>query len=1168
MPCLGKAGRNATVLLLVAVVVVVLRSARAIGESQYDLGAAWPSPQGSVPGAQYRTDLMWKTSPDQSTPRELSSARNVPVTGVIDAQGVYYAGSQSEQGQSPYMYAVSLEGSGSQLWAESTIFRPESNLVVSPVLSSEQGSSPKLLVVTASRVVSGASGLEDDTRIYALLTNATLTENTERLYWSYPSALSSSAVGDIRASGVPDEDGAIYFGVAEQDSTAVGYSGVSGVLKLSLATGLPAWSPPTIPIGAEGVSASPLVSGSNLLVRSGAWLYVMRRDSGAVIGSLDMVAAASSGGLAECDAGTSTRKSDELMSFGVADDVVMGLNKCVISVDISGSETGSLSIRWARRFGEPIAGHIAVSYYGAYVAAEETGIVHSLDSATGKGLWGNSGIALSAPGSAEGSGATVVLSRGPLIIGDQSTLIVDKKNHFIWVLRHLDGSVKLEYPPAGAMTSEMVNVRDLPAVARDGSLVFGSLEGIYSLGGGGGCAAGTSVVAGDPSANICSVCPSGTYSNSLDSGTCSTCSSGTWQSDERSAFCFICNVPEWCEGGNVCAFARTGTACSMCISGYFTLSDACRECPNGSFGYSLLFVVFCVGLVLLILRYTGANSYVSGTKFTHELAPGDAVKLRVKIGGAMQTIERRVVRVVHDFHAILDEDVGLDVPVTGKRWKYRKKRKGGVSRWREGTGFMKVPDKQGRLPKSTLMARAMKVFVYLVMGKWGHVLKRCRKGNADLALMQKDHSAALDDDSDSMGSLDSSDDENAPGDGGMKKRIIESATDSESEEEGPAAHADGPGVRAKREPCVKGTPTSGIQVLATALILGLTFFQTSTVVMQFDIQWPISISGFFPGIVFLSLPDLALAPECSWSFSYAAKWFFSVTFPLLLLAGIYIGYCIYVERYPNPQVKRQLADRCVQTGLIIVTIMFVFITAKSMEPLVCTRQADGRSYMDADPSVECTPFQGAYGLLSLAAAIFFIFWGIGTPVYLWRVLSKAKSQNRMGDINFIQRYGWLYLRYNRDYYWWELVVLARKLLLVLGAMITSYDPLVQSYLALAIMFVFLGWHLHVRPYTCYECLKQRKKRCRHWSANDKLEGGMDFITILMLLFAVANERSSGAHQDVIMIIMVVLIGIAIAAISLTLLRAYVQGEKEQRALEEDGLATGTHKGVDMLLNLG
>jgi hypothetical protein len=207
-----------------------------------------------------------------------------------------------------------------------------------------------------------------------------------------------------------------------------------------------------------------------------------------------------------------------------------------------------------------------------------------------------------------------------------------------------------------------------------------------------------------------------------------------------------------------------------------------------------------------------------------------------------------------------------------------------------------------------------------------------------------------------------------------------------------------------------------------------------------------------------------------------------------------------------------------------------------------------------------------YGPLFFGGIVLSMIYGVGIPYYLFRILRHAKERNLMGQMDFMQKYGFLYMRYNRDYYYWEIVILFKKFALVFIQIMYNDVPEEQAQLSIGLMCVFLYVSAKVKPFVCYPCLKQRKKRCKHWSPNDQLEFGTTLMTVIMLSAALSmgtsgtvcdesEEASSGdeSSSESIGYIIVACLAFSLMGIVYVVAKAFMANEKEIEALKEDGL---------------
>jgi hypothetical protein len=114
--------------------------------------------------------------------------------------------------------------------------------------------------------------------------------------------------------------------------------------------------------------------------------------------------------------------------------------------------------------------------------------------------------------------------------------------------------------------------------------------------------------------------------------------------------------------------------------------------------------------------------------------------------------------------------------------------------------------------------------------------------------------------------------------------------------------------------------------------------------------------------------------------------------------------------YIEPNKRRAAQDRCVQTMVILTSVMYVFAASKTLHPTLCTQQPDGL-FMDRDPSVECcrpiteplscTEELRGYKYYYLFSCFMLVLYGGGVPFALQRILTKAKKKNKLSDMQVL-----------------------------------------------------------------------------------------------------------------------------------------------------------------------
>mmetsp|Transcript_13951 Transcript_13951/g.18300 ORF Transcript_13951/g.18300 Transcript_13951/m.18300 type:complete len:1129 (+) Transcript_13951:344-3730(+) len=1116
-------------------VLVSLCLALQVSAYPYPIGAPWPAFGGHQ--GDFGSDLLYQDTSNLEKLATYTLDATVVAPGVIDADGIIYLATRDDD-TIPKVFAIERldpdDAEDRNTYEMDSVFSmevgvEEQSVRNSPVLAQKD--------VNTQIVIFGCDGEEDTyddySQIISISTNSTRDKTAKKKKaqgWQFPTDDDmatgdlTTRIGQIFGSGAIDDYNYLYWGTAKRsDNPGAGYN---KMWVLDVTTG----EEVTSCYMDYGVFATPLVHDDYLFVVSGGHLYRFTRS---VEDGLDCNNPENLDLLSLCPNEDEGWVHDDLDDSsaprnmpvaGPNDEVLVAFSRCVFSIDKDTMEPNwqyvaenSKGIYW----NSP-----CVDYHGYVYAANYVGHLAALKTEVSKNMnlldngyfepqkvWSTvrdyAETFVASPlclGGAEGEPIVHIVSgSGTLFAVDEDGILVggdatsDDGTEYTTGYS-VDGKNTLGLGPN--LFQDRNGFLYLPSVTTGNLLMLGG--GNLELG---GCAKGTqnNPSLSDDSPYPCETCAAGSKNNEPNTGTCDICPEGEWSGDERSTFCFFCEVTWWCEGGDQCTWGRGGTACARCSSGYFSIGKLCEECPANSTVTTIPVIFLLMFILTMIFRYTGANAYVTGTKFTYEIKENDVIRVEFKENDQTIIAQSKVKKVMTDFILELEKPLGNSNPIIDAKFMILESKGDGAGKVRYGTGVVSVPKKTGGKPKGESMYEKALYFTSKYIC--------CRP---------------------------------------VKK--------------------DKEGIRKLYKPTkVFGKTTSGTQVLGAAVVIGMTWLQMTTLFMEFDLEWPLqlkSIFAIFGNIAFFNVPDLLTAPECEWETDYVSDWFMSVFIPLILVFSFVILYGIAYKMYKNPATLNGIKDRCFQAALIIIIVMYVLITAKAWEPLDCTDQPNGRRYMDADPSYECVSLsQTYYGLMEFFAGIMFVCYGFGIPIYLFRTLSHAKKKNKMGDMQFIQRYGWLYLRYNRDFYYWEIVMLVRKLFIVIGQKAYNAYPDRQAKSCIAIITVAFVWHMWVKPFTCYECIKQRKKRCKHWSANDMMEGGSLFAQILVLTFGLVSyqysqrEDATAQTSQAITIAMIVVIVVVVASLGYLIGASLVEQEIEKKKLEQDGISFEKEKGI-------
>lgn len=125
-------------------------------------------------------------------------------------------------------------------------------------------------------------------------------------------------------------------------------------------------------------------------------------------------------------------------------------------------------------------------------------------------------------------------------------------------------------------------------------------------------------------------------------------------------------------------------------------------------------------------------------------------------------------------------------------------------------------------------------------------------------------------------------------------------------------------------------------------------------------------------------------------------------------------------------------------------------------------------YLASDYSIKC--WQGSHlNLIYGAATPFLIVFGVGFPVFVLIKLISHWKTNSLNNKSELLKYGYFYFGYDKQFFFWDMVILARKIaiLLIDVFFLTSFDneAITQPILAIfLVLFVSLYIQLIFQPY--------------------------------------------------------------------------------------------------------
>jgi hypothetical protein len=276
--------------------------------------------------------------------------------------------------------------------------------------------------------------------------------------------------------------------------------------------------------------------------------------------------------------------------------------------------------------------------------------------------------------------------------------------------------------------------------------------------------------------------------------------------------------------------------------------------------------------------------------------------------------------------------------------------------------------------------------------------------------------------------------------------------------------------------------------------------QVAVLISDLPVGWDPTILAVMRVIrVPLTLSMEAAMAECVvGSFGYRARWLSTMALPVgfgTVLVLVYVMGRVRLHfhsgrtKHPRAHVRRvaALTSQVIAAGLLLATLLYLFMVRASVSHFDCTLKADGRWSLDAKPSLSCgsevattststttssslnssvideSSGEGSwwFAMLPVAAAAITVY-GICFPAAA--VIAVRRGRHRMRDRVFVRRYGVLFGPYDASRPQQEGWVAAEKFSLAIVSVFVDHVVGFQIAVLLALLVAGLVAHERTRPY--------------------------------------------------------------------------------------------------------
>mmetsp|Transcript_26337 Transcript_26337/g.84340 ORF Transcript_26337/g.84340 Transcript_26337/m.84340 type:complete len:1118 (-) Transcript_26337:90-3443(-) len=338
-----------------------------------------------------------------------------------------------------------------------------------------------------------------------------------------------------------------------------------------------------------------------------------------------------------------------------------------------------------------------------------------------------------------------------------------------------------------------------------------------------------------------------------------------------------------------------------------------------------------------------------------------------------------------------------------------------------------------------------------------------------------------------------------------------------------------------------------------SLDITLAFLQLYQLVGFFSIRWPTALSTFHAITNFALFDINFVQPECIGTFSKSAEFAFQLLlnpFVAVVCVGLYYFNAFHASTlfpwyrqalgwkravWKLPVTKKQLSN----SGDVLIGFFMAFLIetyaslcVKAFESFICEELPDGSGdLLLAWPDITC--WEGKHWGHVAGSVLGIAIFVIGVPVWLHHILKTGAKKSILANKEFFTRYGFMYARYHLDYYYWEVTLFMRKVVMAAITVFLRDDGLTQCALAIVFLVLVLAAQAFAQPY-----------RSKSYFYLDCL----GLLTVILYALAGVLFQAGFEYDDVAQVVVFVPMGAAIFWTYMQFRSEYVDKKSSLKAI--------------------
>ncbi|KAL0222509.1 hypothetical protein RCL1_002363 [Eukaryota sp. TZLM3-RCL] len=236
---------------------------------------------------------------------------------------------------------------------------------------------------------------------------------------------------------------------------------------------------------------------------------------------------------------------------------------------------------------------------------------------------------------------------------------------------------------------------------------------------------------------------------------------------------------------------------------------------------------------------------------------------------------------------------------------------------------------------------------------------------------------------------------------------------------------------------------------------------------DFGVRWPGLLRGIFGIADSTSGVPKMKALGCTFKLDFLNQSILQYCFPPAMLAVLWVYYArkhkkkshLYVN---DPAKKRPMLSRTFGRAVLAVFyFLYTMVTRRALMSLYCI-ELDGVSYLANDLSIRCdSAAYTPYKIISWGALL---FYGFGLPLYFFYMLFRDRNEGLKRLDGSVPPSRFLRSGYTNEHYYWEVLVMVRKLIITLLVVYLANNVALQLVIGIYLFVIWILLQVLCKPF--------------------------------------------------------------------------------------------------------